>query len=116
MEPGGLFVFQGVHEGLLEEEVEEEVGLWTQALLARDELDGWPGLRPVERLREAEHMRATHHASTSLTSGRNPVEGDPLRSGVSHFLIELRGNEGDVFLGRLDAGTSTCTLHISAAL
>ena len=24
----------------------EEVGLWTQTLLARDELDGWPGLRP----------------------------------------------------------------------
>ena len=42
----GHFVVQVVHEGVLEEEVEEEVGLWTQDLLARDELDGWPGLRP----------------------------------------------------------------------
>ena len=42
----GLFILQGVREGVLEERKHEEVGLWTQTLLARDELDGWSGLRP----------------------------------------------------------------------
>ena len=42
----GLFILQGVREGVLGERKLEEVGLWTQTLLARDELDGWSGLRP----------------------------------------------------------------------
>ena len=42
----GLFILQGVREGVLEERKLEEVGLWTQILLARDELNGWSGLRP----------------------------------------------------------------------
>ena len=35
----GLFILQGVREVVLGER-KDEVGLWTQTLLARDELDG----------------------------------------------------------------------------
>ena len=42
----GLCMLQGIREGVLQERILEEVELWTQTLLARDELDGWSGLRP----------------------------------------------------------------------
>ena len=42
----GLFMLQGDREDVLEERIHEDVGLWTQTLLARDVLDGWSGLRP----------------------------------------------------------------------
>ena len=35
-----------MREGVLYERKLDEEGLWTQTLLARDELDGWSGLRP----------------------------------------------------------------------
>ena len=40
------YVLQGVREGVLDERKLDVEGLWTQTLLARDELDGWSGLRP----------------------------------------------------------------------
>ena len=42
----GLFILLDDREDVLEERNHEEVGLWTQTLLARDVLDGWSGLRP----------------------------------------------------------------------
>ena len=42
----GVFILQGVLEGVLEERKDEEEALWTRTLLARDGLDGWPGPRP----------------------------------------------------------------------
>ena len=42
----GHYILQGVREGVLEERKLDVEGLWTQTLLARDELDGWSGLRP----------------------------------------------------------------------
>ena len=42
----GSSIIQGIREGVLEERILEEVELWTQTLLARDELNGWSGLRP----------------------------------------------------------------------
>ena len=42
----GLYVVLGVREDVLDERKDDVVGLWTQTLLARDKLDGWPGLRP----------------------------------------------------------------------
>ena len=47
----GLCILQGIREGVLEERILEEVELWTQTLLARDELDGWSCLRPSRRAR-----------------------------------------------------------------
>ena len=38
-------MLQGVREGVLDERKDDVAGLWTQTLLATDELDGWPGLR-----------------------------------------------------------------------
>ena len=42
----GLIILLEVTEDVLEGRNHEGLGLWTQTLLARDELDGWPGLRP----------------------------------------------------------------------
>ena len=44
----GLYVLQGVREGVLDERKLDVVVLWTQTLLARDELHGWSGLRPYD--------------------------------------------------------------------
>ena len=41
----GLFILLDDREDVLDER-KQEVGLWTQTLLARDVLDGWSGLRP----------------------------------------------------------------------
>ena len=54
----GLYILQRVREGVLDERKDDEIGHWTQTLLARDVLDGWSGLRPYD-----------------LTSS-GPVEGD----------------------------------------
>ena len=37
-----------MREGVHNDGKVEEVGLWTQTLLARDELDGWSDLRPYD--------------------------------------------------------------------
>ena len=42
-----FFILPGVREGVLEESEDEEVGLWTQTLLARDVLDGLVGSASV---------------------------------------------------------------------
>ena len=42
----GLLILLDGREDALEEGIDEEIELLTQTLLARDELDGWPGLRP----------------------------------------------------------------------
>ena len=42
----GHYVLQGVREGVHDDRKPGVEGLWTQTLLTRDELDGWPGLRP----------------------------------------------------------------------
>ena len=47
----GLFILLDDREDVLDERKHEEVGLWTQTLLARDVLDGWSGLRPYKRLK-----------------------------------------------------------------
>ena len=44
----------GVCEEVHEERKHDVVGLWTQTLLARDELDGWSGLRPYEIAKASE--------------------------------------------------------------
>ena len=46
----GVYISPGVREGVLDESKDDEVGLWTQTLLARDELDGWSGLRLCDGL------------------------------------------------------------------
>ena len=42
----GHYILLDVRESVLDERKDDVVGLWTQTLLARDELDGWSGLRP----------------------------------------------------------------------
>ena len=42
----GHYILLDDREDELEERKLDVVGLWTQTLLARDELDGWSGLRP----------------------------------------------------------------------
>ena len=42
----GVYVLPGVREEVHEERKHGVVGLWTQTLLARVELNGWSGLRP----------------------------------------------------------------------
>ena len=42
----GVYVLPGVREEVHEERKHDVVGLWTQTLLARVELNGWSGLRP----------------------------------------------------------------------
>ena len=44
----GVFILQGVCEGVRDERKGEEKGLRTQTLLTRDALDGKPGLRPYD--------------------------------------------------------------------
>ena len=59
----GVSVLQGVREGVLEASIDEEVGLWTQTLLARDELDGWSGLRPFDLTSSGLFTQASGHPS-----------------------------------------------------
>ena len=64
MEARGLFVHQGVREGVLEESAVEEVELWTQTLLVRDELDGWSGLRPYNDIVEKSMTQGEQYVKT----------------------------------------------------
>ena len=41
-----VYVLPGVREEVHKERKLDVAGLWTQTLLARAELHGWPGLRP----------------------------------------------------------------------
>ena len=78
----GLYAVQGVREDVLHERKDDVVGLWTQTLLARDELDGWSGLRPYD-----------------FTSS-GPVEGN--REGQRKKVeFPTSHREGDVVLGGL---------------
>ena len=81
----GVYVLPGVREEVNEERKHDVVGLWTQTLLARDELDGWPGLcpydltsfGPVEGNREGQRMgwsfTLSHREGDVVLSGLTPA-------------------------------------------
>ena len=90
----GHYVLQGEREGVLGGRKDEEVGLWTQTLLARDGLDGWPGLRPY----------VDDVLAGSVAPAAQPAEGTPLRAIPNE--VEFPTFSSRCRSRRLDAGTN----------